>query len=132
MKRILTFILISLLGAFTAHAQGTVETIKPETTENDIVREIDSMDIEGEFYCNVTVHIKSTPQSQYVTPSVKVKIVETATGKTVFSKTLKGSYLFLFSDGQIQIGKRSLRQIAISKPGKGSAGIIRIKEGIWL
>ena len=132
MKRILTFILISLLGAFTASAQGTVETIKPETAENDIARDIDSIDIEGDFYCNVTVHIKSIPQSRYVTPSVKVKIVEKTTGKTVFSKTLKGSYLFLFSDGQIQVGKHNLRQIAISKSGKNSAGIVRVKEGIWL
>ena len=132
MKRILTFILISLLCAFTASAQSTVETIKPENTEKDIVRNVDSIDIEGDFYCDVTVHIKSMPKSRYVNPYVNVKIVETRTGKTVFSKILKGSYLFLFSDGQIQVGKHNLRQIAISKPGKGSAGIIRIKEGIWL
>ena len=131
MKRILTLILISLLSASMAFAQGTVEIIKPETTENNIVRNIDTIDIEGDFYCNVTVHIKSMPQSKYVKPYVKVKIVETGTGKTILSKTLNGSFLFLFSDGQIQVGKHNLRQIAISKPGKGSAGIIRIKEGIW-
>lgn len=130
MKRILTLIFISLLGAYMASAQGTVETTKPETTENNIVRSIDSIDIEGDFYCNVTVHIKSIPQGKYAKPYVKVKIVETATKKTILSKTLNGSYLFLFSDGQIQVGKHNLRQIAISKPGKGSAGIIRIKEGI--
>lgn len=131
MKRILTLVLISLLSVSMAFAQCTVEIIKPETTENDIVRNIDTIDIDGDFYCNVTVHIKSMPQSKYVKPYVKVKIVETGTGKTILSKTLNGSFLFLFSDGQIQVGKHNLRQIAISKPGKGSAGIIRIKEGIW-
>lgn len=132
MKRILTFILISLLGSFIAFAQSTVETIKPENTENDIVRDIDTIDIEGSFYCNVTVHITSMPQSKYVRPYVRVKIVEKGTRKTILSKTLNGSFLFLFSDGQIQVGRHNLRQIALSKPGKGSAGIVRIKEGIWL
>lgn len=132
MKRILTLILISMIGIIPSFGKNKAETITPQENGIKIARNIDSIDIEGTFYFYVTAYIESIPESQYTKPSVKVKIISTKTGRTIWSRRLNGSYLFRFSDGQIQIGKKDLRQIAISKPGNGSAGVIRVKKGIWL
>ena len=47
-------------------------------------------------------------------------------------KTLNNSFLYVFSNGQIQIGRKNFNQVLI-QPSYGSTctGKIRIKEGIY-
>ena len=53
-------------------------------------------------------------------------------GKKVWKKTLKNSFLYVFSNGQIQIGRNKFDQVLI-QPSYGSTytGKIRVKEGIY-
>ena len=64
----------------------------------------------------------------------KVKITVTdSQGKKIWKKTLKNVYLYVFSDGQIQVGKPNFHQIIIRKSSYSSdnIGAIREKEGVY-
>lgn len=132
MKRFITLLLIITLNAISSFAQDRVETVKSVATPTELTRYIANIDIEGDIYCDVSADIEATPKDRYAKPSVKVKIKDAKTGKVIWSKKLDGSYLFLFSDGQIQIGKQDLRQVVISRPGEDCAAKIRVKQGIWM
>jgi hypothetical protein len=62
---------------------------------------------------------------------VKVTIVD-MDGKEVWRKTLKNVYLYVFSDGQIQVGKQNFTKILITKNVSGTFnGKIRENEGVY-
>ena len=91
------------------------------------------MDIEGDIFKNVVVTMKSmSPDYLLDKYRVRVTIVD-ADGKKVWKKTLKNVYLYVFSDGQVQIGKQNFNQIVIRKPSDNGDyfGIIREKEGVF-
>lgn len=48
-------------------------------------------------------------------------------------KTLKNVFLYLFSNGQIQVGRKNFDQIVVSqsKATDETIGIIREKEGVY-
>ncbi len=51
--------------------------------------------------------MKSTSPDYFITDKYKVKITITdANGKKIWKKTLKNVFLYVFSDGQVQVGKR--------------------------
>ena len=43
---------------------------------------------------------------------VKVKVVD-KNGKSIYKKTLKNVFLYVFSNGQIQVGKKNFDQIVV-------------------
>jgi len=51
----------------------------------------------------------------------------------VYKKTLKNVFLYVFSNGQIQVGKKNFDQIVVqkSKSTDENIGIIREKEGVY-
>ena len=63
---------------------------------------------------------------------VKVKVVD-KNGKSIYKKTLKNVFLYVFSNGQIQVGKKNFDQIVVqkSKSTHENIGIIREKEGVY-
>ena len=63
---------------------------------------------------------------------VKVKVVD-KNGKSIYKKTLKNVFLYVFSNGQIQVGKKNFDQIVVSKSKSTdeNIGIIREKEGVY-
>lgn len=63
---------------------------------------------------------------------VKVKVVD-KNGKPIYKKTLKNVFLYVFSNGQIQVGKKNFDQIVVqkSKSTDENIGIIREKEGVY-
>ncbi|EXY10359.1 hypothetical protein M101_5006 [Bacteroides fragilis str. 1007-1-F  len=63
---------------------------------------------------------------------VKVKVVD-KNGKSIYKKTLKNVFLYVFSNGQIQVGKKNFDQIVVSKSKETdeNIGIIREKEGVY-
>ena len=63
---------------------------------------------------------------------VKVKVVD-ENGKSIYKKTLKNAFLYVFSNGQIQVGKPNFNQILIteSELTDDNIGIIREKEGVY-
>ena len=54
-------------------------------------------------------------------------------GKKIWKKTLKNVFLYVFSNGQVQVGKRGFDQILIQKSSYTGdfIGKIREKEGIY-
>ena len=54
-------------------------------------------------------------------------------GKSIYKKTLKNVFLYVFSNGQIQVGKKNFDQIVVqkSKSTDENIGIIREKEGVY-
>lgn len=131
-RRFAFLVAVSLIFTF-AFAQNESETAKP-LTDMEVVRKVAVLDIEGETYENVTVTFKSTTPDYFITDKYKVKVkVVNEKGKSVYKKTLKNAFLYVFSNGQIQVGKPNFNQILIQKSGLSddNIGIIREKEGVY-
>ena len=103
-------------------------------TDQKVVRKVALIDIEGTTYENVVVSMKSTSPDGIITDKYKVKVVITdSKGKKIWKKTLKNVFLYVFSNGQVQVGKRGFDQILIQKSSYTDdfIGKIREKEGIY-
>jgi hypothetical protein len=108
------------------------ETAKP-LTDTEIIRNTIEIDIEGNVYENVKIILKSISPDYFVSEKHKVKVtILDVKGKVVWRKTLKNVYLYVFSDGQIQVGQKNFTRILISKNNSGSyIGKIRESEGVY-
>ena len=130
MKKIL--LLFAMLLAFTLNVFAQEEA-KP-LIDQEVMRKVALIDIEGATYENVVVSMKSTSPDGIITDKYKVKVVITdSKGKKIWKKTLKNVFLYVFSNGQVQVGKRGFDQLVIQKsPYTGDfIGEIREKEGIY-
>lgn len=128
-------LLIFLFLNFTSNIysqEKEKEKTKP-ISDTEIMRNVSKMDIEGKIYENVKVTFKSISPDFYFSDVEKVKvIIVDIEGNEVWKKTLKNVYLYVFSDGQIQVGKPNFSKILISRNDSGSYnGIIREKEGVY-
>ena len=82
----------------------------------------------------VIVTFKSNKPDFVWTDKYKVKVTVTdSSGKKIWNKTFKNSFLYVFSSGQIQVGKPNFDQIVIYKSlASGNwIGQVREKEGIF-
>lgn len=132
MKRILIMIFAIFLCNYAINAQET-ETTKP-LTDTELIRKVALLDLEGEFYHDVIMTFKSISPDYFISDKFKVKVtVKDSQGKTVWKKTLKNVFLYVFSKGQVQVGKRNFNQIVVenSKEGDFFIGVIREKEGVY-
>ena len=123
-------LLIMLFTCPLAFAQSEPETAKP-LTDMEVVRKVAFLDIEGKYYEDVTMSFKSITPDYFISKyKVKVKVVD-KNGK--YEKTLKNVFLYVFSNGQIQVGKKNFDQIVVqkSKSTDENIGIIREKEGVY-
>ncbi|MBU2915998.1 hypothetical protein [Reichenbachiella agariperforans] len=117
-----------LLFSFKTFSQ---ETSKP-LTDTEIMRNVLIMDIEGKEYENVKVTMKSISPDYFISDYYKVKVtVENSDGQKVWKKTLKNVYLYVFSNGQIQVGQQNFDKIVIQNVSGSFYGIIREKEGVY-
>lgn len=102
------------------------------TFDTEIVRRCSYMDIEGKYYKDCVVTLKSTSPDGFITDKYKVKVLVTdENGKKVYKKTFKNCYLYIFSGGHVQVGKPKFHQIVISRVNDSWFGEIKEKEGIW-
>ena len=109
------------------------ETAKP-LTDMEVVRKVAFLDIEGKYYEDVTMSFKSITPDYFISDKYKVKVkVVDKNGKSIYKKTLKNVFLYVFSNGQIQVGKKNFDQIVVSKSKSTdeNIGIIREKEGVY-
>lgn len=126
-------LLIMLFTSSLVFAQSEPETTKP-LTDMEVVRKVAFLDIEGKYYENVTMTFKSISPDYFISDKYKVRVkVVDENGKTVFKKNFKNVFLYVFSNGQIQVGKKNFDQIVVSKSDltDENIGIIREKEGIY-
>ena len=76
--------------------------------------------------------MKSTSPDYFITDKYKVKVtVQDKNGKKIYKKTFKNCYLYIFSNGQVQVGQPKFNQIVISRAGERWFGEIKEKEGVW-
>lgn len=126
-------LLIMLFTCPFAFAQSEPETAKP-LTDMEVVRKVAFLDIEGKYYEDVTMSFKSITPDYFISDKYKVKVkVVDKNGKSIYKKTLKNVFLYVFSNGQIQVGKKNFDQIVVSKSKSTdeNIGIIREKEGVY-
>lgn len=126
-------LLTMLLHISLTFSQNEPETAKP-LTDMEVVRNVAYLDIEGKIYEDVTMTFKSTTPDYFITDKYKVKVkVIDKNGKRVYNKTLKNVFLYVFSNGQIQVGKKNFDQIVVQKSSLtgDNIGIIREKEGVY-
>ena len=120
-----TVIVRNVLGSDVDSQEEEPETSSP-SYNTEIVRNVSSLDVEGIVYNNVTVSFNSNSSSK-----VKVKIVN-VDGRIAWQKTFKNAYLYIFSTGEIHVGKPKFRKILIYKDYSGLYfGKIREYEGIY-
>lgn len=130
MKKIILLMLLMLPMAVVAQSEEPEKSSPSRDTE--IVRRCSLLDIEGKYYDNVTVTMKSTSPDYFITDKYKVKVtVQDKNGKKIYKKTFKNCYLYIFSNGQVQVGKPKFNQIVISRAGERWFGEIKEKEGVW-
>lgn len=132
MKRFVLLLILMLSFGISLYAQKP-EKAKP-LTDTEVVRKVSFLDIEGKNYEDVVVTMKSTTPDYLLTDKYKVKVkVEDSTGKKVWSKTFKNAFLYVFSNGQVQIGKPNFDQMVISKSSYTGnwIGTVREKEGVY-
>ena len=133
MKKVLFFLVM-----FTISIVGFAQSNEPEKakpmTDTEIVRKCAIFDVEGKYYEDVIVTIKSNEPDYVFTDKYKVKVsVTDASGNKIWNKTFKNAFLCVFSDGQIQIGKQNFNKMIISKSSISGdwIGIVREKEGVY-
>ena len=132
MKKIL--LLFAMLLTFTLNVFAQEKEKAYPLTDHEVVRRVALIDIEGTTYENVVVSMKSTSPDGIITDKYKVKVVITdSKGEKIWKKTLKNVFLYVFSNGQVQVGKRGFDQILIQKSSYTDdfIGKIREKEGIY-
>ena len=129
---------IILMMLFLISCSANIIAQEPETarplTDTEVVRRVALLDLEGKYYYDVVMTFKSTTPDYFITDKYKVKVtVKDSDGKNVWKKTLKNVFLYVFSNGQIQVGKSNFNQILVQK-GKETGdffGVVREKEGVY-
>lgn len=109
------------------------ETARP-LTDTEVVRRVSILDLEGEYYFDVVMTFKSNKPDYFVTDKYKVKVTVTdSEGKKIWKKTLKNVFLYVFSSGQIQVGKQNFDMIVVQKDKETGSfiGKVREKEGVF-
>ena len=128
MKKIL--LLVAMLLTFTLNVFAQEKEKAYPLTDHEVVRRVALIDVEGTTYENVVVSMKST--SSVGKDKVKVVITDSK-GKKIWKKTLKNVFLYVFSEGQVQVGNGGFHQIVIYKLSHTAdfIGKIREKEGVY-
>lgn len=133
MKRILLFLMMLTINIVSFAQNSEPEKAKP-MTDTEIVRKCAILDVEGKYYDNVTVTIKSNQPDFFFTDKYKVKVTVTDTsGSKVWNKTFKNAFLYVFPNGQLQVGKPNFDKLVITKssPTGDWIGVVREKEGVY-
>lgn len=127
-----TLLLFAMLLAFALNVSAQEEA-KP-LMDREVMRRVALIDIEGTTYENVVVSMKSASLDDYIKGENKVEVVITdSKGKKIWEKALKNVFLYVFSNGQVQIAQGGFVQIVIDKLSQTDdfVGMVREKEGIY-
>lgn len=133
MRKLLLFLVMLTINIVSFAQNSEPEKAKP-MTDTEIVRKCAILDVEGKYYENVTVTIKSNQPDFFFTDKYKVKVTVTdASGSKVWNKTFKNAFLYVFPNGQVQVGKPNFHQMIISRADSSSEwiGMVREKEGVY-
>ena len=129
MKKVFVVFLF-IFSTVSTFAQSEGESVKP-IGGITLYRNVSLAAIEKEKY--LIVKFKAAELGDYFTNGVKVVVVDNNTGKKIYRKRFSKSYLYVFSDGTIEVGKgNALTQIILFKYKDGSGwGMILKERGIY-
>lgn len=135
MKKYLTTLLFTIFAtlAFSQSQSDETETAKP-MLDTEIERKVSVMDIEGATYEDVKIIMKSISPDYILYDKHRVKVtIKDKDDKKVWKKTLYNTFMYVFKNGQVQIGKQNFDQIVIYKSPFDNSyyGVIREKEGVY-
>ena len=119
--------------AFSQSQGDETETTKP-MIDTEIERTVSVIDIEGTTYEDVKITIKSISPDYFLFDKYRVKVtIKDKNGKKIWKKTLNNAFMYVFKNGQVQIGKPNFDQIVIYKSPFSNSyyGVIREREGIY-
>lgn len=124
--------LILLFAIFLSAFSTYGETVDP-LYDTKVMRFCDTLCIENDWYENVTVSMICISPDYFIHNNPRVKIrVKDKDGNLIWKKTLYNTYLYVFSRGQVQIGKPNFNQIVIWRSPLGYYyGMVSIEEGIY-
>ena len=127
MKKVFVVFLF-IFSTVSTFAQSEGESVKP-IGGITLYRNVSLAAIEQNNYLDVIVKFKAAELGDYFTNGVKVVVV----GKKIYRKRFSKSYLYVFSDGTIEVGKgNALTQIILFKYKDGSGwGMILKERGIY-
>ena len=130
MKKVFVVFLF-IFSTVSTFAQSEGESVKP-IGGITLYRNVSLAAIE-QNYLDVIVKFKAAELGDYFTNGVKVVVVDNNTGKKIYRKRFSKSYLYVFSDGTIEVGKgNALTQIILFKYKDGSGwGMILKERGIY-
>lgn len=130
MKKVFVVFLF-IFSTVSTFAQSEGESVKP-IGGITLYRNVSLAAIEQNNYLDVIVKFKAAELGDYFTNGVKVVVVNN-TGKKIYRKRFSKSYLYVFSDGTIEVGKgNALTQIILFKYKDGSGwGMILKERGIY-
>ena len=128
MKKVFVVFLF-IFSTVSTFAQSEGESVKP-IGGITLYRNVSLAAIEQNNYLDVIVKFKAAELGDYFTNGVKVVV---NTGKKIYRKRFSKSYLYVFSDGTIEVGKgNALTQIILFKYKDGSGwGMILKERGIY-
>ena len=128
MKKVFVVFLF-IFSTVSTFAQSEGESVKP-IGGITLYRNVSLAAIEQNNYLDVIVKFKAAELGDYFTNGVKVVVVD---NNTIYRKRFSKSYLYVFSDGTIEVGKgNALTQIILFKYKDGSGwGMILKERGIY-
>ncbi|WP_300905055.1 hypothetical protein [uncultured Alistipes sp.] len=133
--KMVVLLVMMFFASSLACAQNEPKTAKP-LVGVEVVRKVALLDIEGKYYQDVVMSFKPVAPDDFIASKyrVRIKVVDN-TGKSIYKKTFRDVFLYVFSDGQVQVGKPNFNQIVIFKSKltdtNDNIGVIREKEGIY-
>lgn len=131
MKRVVLLLIVFFSFTICFAQIDKIEKSAP-SYDTEIVRRCAILCIEGKYYSDVVITMKSVSPDYLFTDCYKVKVtVKDKKGKKIYKKDFIRSYLYIFNNGQIQIGKPKFNQIVIKRDNDYWYGEINEKEGIY-
>ncbi len=132
MKKILffTFFLLATMCSYAQENKKEPESAKP-TFDVTVNRIVDSAKINGKYYNNVVVEFKASDIVDWA-DGVKIIVKDKYTNKKLYKKRFSNSYLYVYSDKSIQVGKGNATTEVICEKKSYGDWIIEIEEnGIY-
>lgn len=132
-KYIIALLLLSVSVASFAQKQQSKDGVAP-LDDAEILRRVSVMDVDGVIYEKVDVTIKSISPDYIFNYTYRVKAtVSDKDGNVLWKKTLKNTRLYLFPDGQLQVGRPNFYTLVIYKTGVPDDYhcVVREREGVY-
>lgn len=126
------FVLIFILACMALCALAQ-ESVPPVMGRVNVAKVCDVINIEGSNIYNATIFFKTNKPDYVFITDHSVKVTVKQGKKTVYHRKFKNAYLYIFTTGQVQVGRPRFDQIIVQRQSDGKViGIIREYEGIYL